>query len=93
MARVYVEKPKKVHADQYLGVPLPYVCTEATPVGICASAPIFPDWRPHVHGDGRVDELHETDWITVSAVFPDRPPEVLTNTAFTELYGATVEDA
>jgi hypothetical protein len=40
-----------------------------------------------------VDELHETDWITVSFAFPDRPPEVLTNVEFTELYGATVEDA
>jgi len=87
MARVYVEKPKKVHADQYLGVPLPYVCTDAAPVGICQSAPIFPDWRPHVHGDGRVYELHETDWITTSFAFPARPPEVLTNTEFSELYG------
>jgi hypothetical protein len=91
MARVFVEKPKKVHAEQYVGVPIPYVFTPATPFGLCATSPIYPG--PHVHGEGHVWELHETDWITVSVAFPDALPEVLTDPQFVELYGATVEDA
>jgi len=90
MPRVYVQKPRKVHADQFLAAVVPWsphVCTQATPVGICGDAPLFPDWRPHVHGNGRVYELQETDWITTSVAFPDALPEVLTDPQFVELYG------
>jgi len=97
MAKVYVEKPRKVHADQFLTATVPWppaVCTEAAPFGICLVAPLYPDWRPHVHGEGRVYELHDTDWITTSVAFPAKLPEVLTNTEFVELYGSQpgVED-
>jgi hypothetical protein len=91
MAKVYVAKPHKVHADQFLTATVPWpaaVCTAATPVGICTFEPFFPDWRPHVHGDGRIYELHDTDWITTSVAFPDRLPEVLTHDEFSEVFGA-----
>lgn len=90
MARVYVAKPRKVHADQFLTAALPWpphVCTAAAPVGICQDTPLFPDWRPHVHGAGRLWELHDTDWITTSVAFPAQLPEVLTHSEFVELYG------
>ena len=90
MAKTYVEKPHKRHADQFTTAATPWppaVCTAAAPIGICVETPLFLDWRPHVHGDGVVYELHETDWITTSVAFPDARPEVLTDAQFTELFG------
>jgi hypothetical protein len=89
MAQVYVAKPQKVHADQFLTAVTPWdpaVCTQAAPLGICQTTPLFPDWRPHLHGDG-VQELHDTDWITRSVAFPDQPPKAVTHLQFEELYG------
>jgi hypothetical protein len=89
MAKTYVEKPHKVHADQFVAADPwpPAVCTAAAPIGICQGAPLFPDWRPHVHGNGVVYELHDTDWITTSVARPEAGPEVLTDAQFTELFG------
>jgi hypothetical protein len=90
MAQVYVAKPQKVHAEQFLTAVTPWdphVCTEAAPLGRCATAPLFLDWRPHLHGDGQVWELHDTDWITYSVAFPDQLPKALTHAQFEELYG------
>ena len=89
--RVFVAKPQKVRADQFTAAVTPwdpYVCTEAAPLGICQTMPLYPDWRPHVHGDGIVWEIHDTDWIAYSFINPTRPPEVLTNADFQELYGS-----
>jgi hypothetical protein len=89
-SKVYVQKPGKVHAEQFLTATLPWppaVCTQAAPLGICAITPLYPDWRPHVHGEGRVWALQNSDWITTSVAFTDQLPEVLTNPQFEELYG------
>ena len=88
--QVYVQKPRKVHAEQFATATTPWpasVCTQASPFGICTTTPLFPDWRPHVHGDGRIYELHDGDWLTVPAAFPEQLPIVLTNAQFEELYG------
>jgi hypothetical protein len=89
MAQVYVAKPQKVHADQFRVATTPWpveVCTEATPFGVCSETPLFEDWRPHVHGDGTVYVLLDTDWITHPVAFPERV-NVLSDAQFEELYG------
>jgi hypothetical protein len=90
MAQVYVAKPQKVNAEQFIAAVTPWsahVCTAADPVGICATTPFFTDWRPHVHGDGVLYELQDTDWITTSFAFPDQAPTVVTHAEFQEVYG------
>lgn len=90
MAKTYVEKPRKVHAEQFTAAVVPWsvhVCTAAAPIGICADTPLYADFRPHVHGDGVLYELHDTDWITTSVAFPDHLPEVLNDAQFVELFG------
>lgn len=80
MARVYVEKPTQVYAEQY------FAATQPPPVGVCNCGinPVYP--APHAH-PGRWASLHEGDWLLTSK-YSGQLVDVLTDAEFQERFGS-----
>ena len=57
----FVQKPYKVHAEQFTGT-LPVETTTRDGLCVCTTGP-FDDGRPHVHGLPRCYEVNPGDWI------------------------------
>lgn len=84
MQHQYVEKPRKVLAEQYLEGVTP------DPVGVhrCGLAPDIETGPPHVHGPhGEVWWVHHMDWVVASKWAPDIPTGVLTDAEFQDTFG------
>lgn len=78
----YVEKPQKVLAEQFFDAANP----PAVGVHRCGLSPLVETGPPHLHVDGQVIPLHDTDWIVANR-FTGVPTHVLTQAQFEELYG------
>jgi len=82
MQKQYVEKPGKVLAEQYFAASSP----PAVGVHTCGLSPDVDTGPAHIHANGQVYFLHDTDWI-VSDRWTGEPSHVLTNVQFEETYG------
>lgn len=78
----YVEKPTKVLAEQFFAASVP----PAVGVCVCGLAPNAPAKPPHVHLDGGVVYLAETDWI-LAHLHTNQIEEVITNVEFEDRFG------
>ena len=76
MARVYVEKARRVNADQFLTATTPW------PPGVTdtGNGPVY------TFASGATVPIHDGDWITVDV--RNGQTEVLTNAAFNDRYGS-----
>lgn len=81
--RQYVEKPRKVMAEQYLEGQDPDIAG----VHRCGLSPLVPTGPPHVHVGGDVYMLQSTDWI-LSDKWTGQPTGVLTDEHFQDAFGA-----
>jgi hypothetical protein len=81
--KLYVEKPGKVLAEQYLEGTTP----DAAGVHRCGLHPQIETGPPHVHAHNQVYYLHDTDWILTDH-WTHEPTGVLTDAQFQEMYGA-----
>jgi hypothetical protein len=80
--KLYVEKPGKVLAEQYLEGATP----DAAGVHRCGLHPDIETGPPHVHANGQIYYLHDTDWI-LSDRWTTAPTGVLTDAQFQDMYG------
>jgi hypothetical protein len=80
----YVEKPRKVLAEQFTEGMSP----DAVGVHRCGLSPLVESGPPHVHVGGQVIMLHDTDWILASKWAPDVPTGVMSDEEFQDTFGA-----
>jgi hypothetical protein len=80
--QLYIAKPAKVLAEQFLEGAVP----DAAGVHRCGLYPGVETGPPHVHANGQVYMLHDTDWI-LSDRWTQQPTGVLTDEQFQEIYG------
>jgi hypothetical protein len=81
--QLYVEKPGKVLAEQFTEGMVP----EAVGVHRCSlGQPGVEVGPPHVHANGQIYYLHDTDWI-LSDRWTAAPTSVLTDEQFQDTYG------
>lgn len=80
--KLYVEKPGKVLAEQYLEGMSP------DPAGLhrCGLHPAVETGPPHVHANGEIYMVASTDWILTNR-WTNQPTGVLTDAQFQEQYG------
>jgi hypothetical protein len=76
--RQYVEKPRKVQAEQY-------VAGMALPPGV-DDCELFPAGGLHAHTDTGTKAVHETDWFIWDRTGA-RLTDVLTDAEFTDIFG------
>jgi hypothetical protein len=82
--QLYVEKPGKVLAEQF------DPAADPPAAGVCTcnlTVPYQPTGHaPHVHAQGQVWWLHDTDWIRTNR-WTLQPIDVLSDVQFTDEYG------
>jgi len=83
MQKQYVEKPRKVLAEQFFEGSDP----EAVGVHRCGLHPDVATGPPHVHANERIYFLQDTDWI-LSDKWTGAPTGVLTDEQFQDMFGA-----
>jgi len=88
MQKQYVEKPRKVMAEQFMEGMSP----DAVGVHRCGLNPAVETGPPHVHVGSQVFMLHDTDWILASKWAPTIPTGVMTNEEFQDTFGAGPPD-
>lgn len=84
MQKQYVEKPRKVLAEQFTEGTSP----DAVGVHRCGLSPLVESGPPHVHVGSAVILLHDTDWILASKWAPDVPTGVMTDEEFQDTFGS-----
>jgi len=88
MQKQYVEKPRKVMAEQFTEGMSP----DAVGVHRCGLSPLVESGPPHVHVGGQVFFLHDGDWILASKWAPEIPTGVMTDAEFQDTFGAGPEE-
>jgi hypothetical protein len=84
MQKQYVEKPRKVLAEQFTEGMSP----DAVGVHRCGLSPAVETGPPHVHVGSTVIFLNSTDWILASKWAPDIPTGVMSDAEFQDTFGA-----
>jgi hypothetical protein len=81
--KLYVEKPGKVLAEQFIAGAVP----DAAGVHRCGLSPLVEVGPPHVHAGGAVHMLNDTDWIITNR-WTLEPIGVMTDAQFQDEFGA-----
>lgn len=80
--KLYVEKPGKILAEQFFTATVPDIAG----VHRCGLSPLVETGPPHVHANGQVYFLHDTDWI-VTDRWTNQPTGIMTDVQFQDMYG------
>lgn len=80
--RLYVAKPQQVLAEQFTEGMDP----DAAGVHRCGLRPDLETGPPHVHANGQIYLLHDTDWILTDR-WTEQATGVLTDVQFTDMFG------
>ena len=84
MQKPYIEKPRKVMAEQFVEGMSP----DAVGVHRCGLSPLVESGPPHVHVGSTVFFLHDGDWILASKWAPDVPTGVMSDEEFQDTFGS-----
>jgi len=81
MQHPYVEKPRKVLAEQY------FAATQPPPAGVCTCTANACFQMPHAHTSATGwTALHDSDWIITNR-FSSLTDAILTDAEFQEVFG------